>query len=238
VTGPHQGQHLAQVLSTTGPILLDFDGPVTALMAGGINEGIASAMREVLSAKGVELPESIQTTRDPLAVLRFAGSTQPAATLGTVETACREGEIQAARTCEPTQGAHDAMRACMATGRPVVIVSNNDGEAIAAYLARFDLQSLVLATVARPQGRPDLMKPHPALVQKALDILSAQPERCAFIGDSVTDIEVSRATRVRSIGYAKSPQRRDELASAGADAVVESMTALTETLRSTPRLPN
>jgi glyoxylase I family protein len=42
-------------------------------------------------------------------------------------------------------------------------------------------------------------------VLRALDILDRPPAQCVLIGDSVTDIEVSRATGLRSIGYAKTP---------------------------------
>jgi len=53
-----------------------------------------------------------------------------------------------------------------------------------------------------------------------------QPPDCVLIGDSVTDIEVSRRAGVRSIGYAKTPERGIELAAAGADAIVSEMAAL------------
>ena len=49
-------------------------------------------------------------------------------------------------------------------------------------------------------GRPELMKPHPDSVVRALDILDRPPPQCILIGDSVTDIDVSRATGLRSIG--------------------------------------
>ena len=40
---------------------------------------------------------------------------------------------------------------------------------------------------------------------RALDILDRPPAQCVLIGDSVTDIEVSRTTGLRAIGYAKTP---------------------------------
>ncbi len=63
------------------------------------------------------------------------------------------------------------MRACRDTGRPVVIVSNNAPGAVSAYLARHALGDLVKAIMARPEHRPDLMKPHPELVHRALRLL-------------------------------------------------------------------
>jgi len=66
------------------------------------------------------------------------------------------------------------------------------------------------------------MKPHPDSVLRALDILDRPPAQRVLIGDSVTDIEVSRATGLRSIGYAKTPTRGNELHLAGADAITDS----------------
>ena len=86
-----------------------------------------------------------------------------------------------------------------------MIVSNNAEPAIEAFLDHHDLRHLVHAVIGRVPGRPELMKPHPDSVLRALDILDRPPAQCVLIGDSVTDIEVSRATGLRSIGYAKTP---------------------------------
>jgi phosphoglycolate phosphatase len=53
-----------------------------------------------------------------------------------------------------------------------------------------------------------------------------------LIGDSVTDVEVSHATGIRAIGYAKSAARGSELIAAEADALTERMSDLV------PHLPN
>ena len=78
------------------------------------------------------------------------------------------------------------------------------------------------------------MKPYPDSVLRALDILDRPPAQCVLIGDSVTDIEVSRATGLRSIGYAKTPTRGNELHLAGADAITDSNHALAEHVRQSP----
>ena len=49
----------------------------------------------------------------------------------------------------------------------------------------------------------------------------------------MTDIEISRATGLRSIGYAKTP-RGNELHLAGADAITDSNHALAEPVRHSP----
>jgi phosphoglycolate phosphatase len=74
------------------------------------------------------------------------------------------------------------------------------------------------------------MKPSPTLVNRAVDALGGPPDRCVFVGDSVSDIQVSKATCVRSLGYAKSRGRGDELAAEGADAIAYSMGEIEEAL--------
>ena len=115
-----------------------------------------------------------------------------------------------------------------------MIVSNNAEPAIEAFLDHHDLRHLVHTVIGRVPGRPELMKPHPDSVLRALDILDRPPAQCVLIGDSVTDIEISRATGRRSIGYAKTPTRGNELHLAGADAITDSNHALAEPVRHSP----
>ena len=201
-------------------ILLDFDGPVTPLMPPPVNALAADAARAAL--KGVELPEDVATTTDHLTVLRWTASGAPDR-LADVEDACVTAEIAAARISEPTAGALDFLRWCQEQGKPVVMVSNNAAEAITTYLHRFEATSLVRGIVGREPRRPDLLKPHPSLVLAALELAQAEPAQAVLIGDSVTDIEVARATGVPSIGYAKTPARGRDLDEGGADALLDNM---------------
>lgn len=108
----------------------------------------------------------------------------------------------------------------------MVIVSNNASSAIHTYLDRYQLAAYVLDVIGRPSLRPDLMKPHPHTVERALDIAATPAGRAVLVGDSVSDIEVARATGVRSIGYATTQQRGTELRQAGADVVTGSISSL------------
>lgn len=134
--------------------------------------------------------------------------------------------MDSAKTCTPTPGAHALLAALHAAGTPVVMVSNNEGFAIGIYLDRHHLTPYVRDVIGRPFTRPDLMKPHPHTVERALEITGSSPGSSVLIGDSVSDIEVARTAGVRSIGFAKTRQRGEELREAGADAVVATMTSL------------
>lgn len=218
-------QRLVDVLTATRPVLLDFDGPVTHLFINGRNRMVADRMRQAIP-KEFQPPPDVWDTYDPLIVLRWTASNTPHSVQEAVDAASVEGEVVAAHQTEPTPGSADFLRACKQFGRPVVVVSNNAEEAIRAYLDRFDLGDLVTAVVARTPGRPDLMKPHPDPINRALSVLDAEPSVCCMVGDSVTDIVVCATTGVRSVGFAKNPKRGEELARAGAEALVDSIEEL------------
>ena len=218
-------QRLAAVLAATGPVLLDFDGPVTHLFSNGRNRMVADRMRQALPAD-CQPPPDVFDTYDPLVVLRWSATHTPQDVQRTVDDAAVDGEVEAATVTEPTPGSFDLLHACHASSRAVIIVSNNADQAIHTYLDRFHLNHLVQAVVARTPGRPDLMKPHPNAINRALDILGVAPDDCCMIGDSVSDILVCQTTGVRSIGYAKNPRRGQELADVGADTLVDSMAKL------------
>lgn len=215
----------ADIFAAADAVLLDFDGPVTPLIPAPANLEAADAARAPLLARGINLGDHIGTTSDHLAVLRWAATNAPKA-LAEVEALCDDAETTAASTAEPTYGAHDLLRKCHHASKPVVIVSNNAEVAIRAYLARWSLTPYVVDVIGRPKHRPDLMKPNTKTVDDALRLLRTEPLHAVFIGDSVSDVEVSRAVDMPCIGYAKTPRRGEELRAAGADAITANMAEL------------
>jgi phosphoglycolate phosphatase len=203
---------------------------MTSLLPSGPNRELAEATRQPLRSAGTKLPEPIASTTDHLSVLRYA-ATQAPATLEAVERIAVAGEIEAARLAIPTTGALDLLAACKQSERVVAIVSNNAVVAIEEFLELHGWTNYVAAVFGRPFGRPDLMKPNPCLIHQAVQALEDEPKDCVMIGDSITDIEVSRIAGVRSIGYAKTPQRGQDLAGAGADAVSDDMAAIAAAVR-------
>lgn len=215
----------AELFAVADAVLLDFDGPVTPLIPAPANLEVANAARVPLLMHDITLDNHIGATSDHLAVLRWAADNAPQV-LADVEAVCDDAETAAAYSAEPTRGTHDLLARCHQRGKPVVIVSNNAEAAIRAYLERWTLTPYVVAVIGRPSGRPDLMKPNTHTVDEALRLLRIEAPHAVFIGDSVSDVEVSRAVGVPCIGYAKTAQRGLELRAAGADAVVAGMAEL------------
>lgn len=135
-------------------------------------------------------------------------------------------EREAAETAEPTYGAVEAVLAAEQRGWRLAIVSNNSTQAVRAYLALSGIASSIRAVVGRVPSRPGLMKPHPYLLLQASQLLGVPPTKCAFIGDSDSDMIAAKSCGARGIGYAKSPSRIEGLYAAGAEAVTETMLGL------------
>jgi beta-phosphoglucomutase-like phosphatase (HAD superfamily) len=69
----------------------------------------------------------------------------------------------------------------------------------------------------------------PYLVERAIEVLEADPATCTMFGDSPTDIESAEQAGIASIGYANRPGGHEQLTQAG--ALVTSIAALVLHLR-------
>ena len=63
---------LARILARTRGLLLDFDGPVTPLLADGRDDRVADRLRQVLAEHRIAAPEELRGTTDPLRILRWS----------------------------------------------------------------------------------------------------------------------------------------------------------------------
>lgn len=224
---------LVEVLRPVKHVLIDFDGPVCSVFAGLPAAEVAQRLRTSLLTKGEEVPASCEAETDPLALLRHISIERPdlVAEADTVLTRLEEEAVQLAR---PTPGGAAVLRACVASGRTVWMVSNNASSAIQSYLNMHDLSDQVAGVFGRVPGDPSSMKPSPRLLLDAMDAATARPAACIFIGDAVRDVEAGDAAGVATIGYANKPGKDTALASAGAVVVVSSMALIADALVAKP----
>jgi phosphoglycolate phosphatase len=213
---------LADLVAATGPILLDFDGPVTRLLPPPANAEVARLVRQPLLDAGIHLPPEIAETTDHIAILRFAGKVggEPQARVEGLSVAA---EVGAARRSSPTLGLVETLLAARVAQRPVALVSNNHRDALEVFLTTHDLLGYVHSIFGRVDGSPELMKPDPHVLKTAMRILGTSADRCLLIGDSVSDVEAGQTVGIRVLGFAKSSQRAVELEQAGADAIITDM---------------
>ncbi len=74
-------------------------------------------------------------------------------------------------------------------------------------------------------------KPHPSMLEMAMDDALAQPDGTVMIGDTAYDIEMACAVGARPVGVAWGYHPPEELLAAGAEAVAETPAHLRELLR-------
>lgn len=220
------------VLRATRSVLLDFDGPVCSIFAGLPAPQVAAELTTILTMYGQPIPPGVDQA-DPLDLIRHAGSRGPEL-LYLAERYLGGAELRAAETAEPTPGAAAFLVACRDTGRPVAIVSNNSAPAVTRYLDQVGLAPLVAHVEGRIPVAPELMKPHPTILRRALVAVEGAAASAVIVGDSTTDVQAGQAVGVRCLGYANKPGKDQRLRDAGADAVIGSMTELAELTSRTP----
>lgn len=216
---------LAALLRPTTRVLFDFDGPVCAVFAEVGDKPVAAHLRAALNAAGYPIEGA--DGLGPHGVLAYAATLDQAAA-NLVEAELSAAELGAVKTATPTPGTSDFLAACTETRRPVVIVSNTNAEAIAAYLGWHGLRQYV-AHIEGRDGDARRMKPGPWVIRRALKHTGVGPSEAVLIGDSATDIEAAHTAEVRVVGYA------DKLGKAArlrvADAVVSDMHRLAHAIR-------
>jgi HAD superfamily hydrolase (TIGR01549 family) len=222
---------VARVLGQTSVLLLDFDGPICKVFATTHDYVVAQRLRQVLADSGAVLPTDIEATRDPLEVLRFAATLPDQTLVARVESELNRLELEAVAGAQATPHVKEVVQAAALSGMRIGIVSNNSPDAIELYVAQQNWAKHIAVVVGRSHSEPHLMKPHPRPVGLAYIYLDVPPHRCALVGDSVSDIAAARAAHVKSIGLANRPEKLGLLGTAGADAVIASMSELLIAIR-------
>lgn len=225
------GTGLARVLAGSGPILLDFDGPVCSIFGGYPASSVATELRSILAGLDVRLPCEVAEEDDPLQILRWTATLGRPELTKAAEDALRAAEVRAVATAVPAPYSHEVFAVAQEMKHRLAIVSNNSALAIRAYLDRHGLSPYVSCIAGRKPYCPKKMKPHPHLIKEALTVLHAEPQKAVLIGDSLTDITASRQAGVRVVGYANKPGKLTSFSAAGADAVVTSLADVVTAMR-------
>lgn len=214
---------LDQLLAERSSILLDFDGPVCSIFANRPAPGVAENLRDVVRAEGVEVASALHDERDPLEVLRWTATLGRPDVVRLVETKLCAEEFAASQTAVPTPCGREVIVGAFEAGKPTAIVSNNSAGAINSYIGRQRLGKYAMSIAGRVFSQPDLMKPNPEPILRAVKSLNTSPDDCVLIGDSLADIHGAHAAGLPVIGYANRPGKVGLFTEAGADAIVTKM---------------
>ena len=133
-------------------------------------------------------------------------------------------ELIGAERAQPTPGAIDLLKAIVAHGALIVIVTSNSSRTVARWLELHRSGDLVRAVV----GRDSLLalKPSPEMIVRTLDLAATPAADTVFVGDSAADFGAARAAGLGFYGIATSELARDRLIAAGATEVFASPAAM------------
>lgn len=216
---------MRDLIDAAKTVLFDFDGPLCHLFQGRPPSVVAERLRQVAgggTADGL-LPE----TDDPLEILRAAFE-QPVlverGVAAAIERALTEEESAAAPAAFPTAYADALVRTLAATGRQLAVTTNNSARAVERYLATRLTGELFTGRIhGRSAEGPLRLKPDPDCLLRALESTGTHAHDALMIGDAPRDLAAARTAGVSFLGYARNEGKAEQLRSAGAEHLVDSL---------------
>ncbi|MBY8880939.1 HAD family hydrolase [Actinacidiphila acidipaludis] len=202
LSGRWWGAEPGELLRDASCLLWDFDGPLCGLFAQHSATDVVVTLCHQLVALGLPAEAAKwRGTHDPLGILR---SQLPSGVAAVLEELTAAEEEKAASKADPTPGADQFVRRMKKRGCRLAITSNNAPRAVEAYLAAHDLEECFGDRVfGRVPESPQLMKPHPHCLERAIEKLGVLPNECLMIGDSVMDALAAAEAGVPFLGYAR-----------------------------------
>lgn len=136
---------------------------------------------------------------------------------------------EAGRVAEPLfPGIRALLEHLRAEGWDLAVATGKSRRGLDHCLASHDLTHH-FASLQTADHHPS--KPHPAMLQAALDETLALPQDSVMIGDTGFDMAMARAIGVRAIGVGWGYHEAEELLATGAEAVAHSAEELGDLLR-------
>lgn len=206
-------------ITSTRCVLLDFDGPLCRLFTKQDAQSVADDMRQLVKERGTTL-EAEPT--DPAAILRAADELHPGSQLVTeLERSLTEQELRAVPGAWPTMYADRLIQTWRASGCRLAVTTDTSAGAVGAYLAQRGLAGCFAPYVyGRTPGPGRPLVPQPQVLRQALRDMGADPATALMIGASVRDLRAAESAGVAFLGYATDDLQVEELASAGAELVL------------------
>ena len=208
--------------------MFDCDGTLSDGQAGVVN-AMNAAFAEIGAAPpppaqvrrivGLSLPQAMRHLAPDLPEDRHA------ALVAAYKQAFRRAREEGALREPLFTGMNDLLRRLHGNGWMLGVATGKSDRGLAATLATHGLADL-FATLHTADRHPS--KPHPSMLEAAMNDVLAETHATCMIGDTVYDIEMARAAGVRAIGVGWGYHEADELLAAGAVAVAGDMAELEE----------
>ncbi|MEU6845970.1 HAD-IA family hydrolase [Streptomyces sp. NPDC046716] len=226
----HRHGRLAGLIKRASGVIFDFDGPMCRLFPDGTAPQAEEIKEAMLRAGGVRLPGTMTALRDSHAILQELRR-DTSATAGLAADLVTRAEYVAVQTARASDHLHAVVTQLAAAGVGLAVASNNDAGPISAFLNQHGLAGHFGNRVyGRDPRALDRMKPDPDSVLRASAGLGLKPEFCLMVGDKVTDLEAAQAAGTLFLGCTDNEAEGSQMAKLGADAVVDSLAPLLDTV--------
>ncbi len=106
----------------------------------------------------------------------------------------------------------------------LAVVTTRRREEAEAFLTAADIGRYFQVVITRSDCWH--IKPHPAPVRKAAQLLDVKPIECLMVGDTMLDMRSARRAGARAVGVLTGYDERQELVRAGAEVVLEDASQL------------
>lgn len=206
--------------------VFDCDGTLSDGQAGVVN-----AMDAAFAEVGEVLPHRVQVRRIvglslPQAVRQLApdlSDDKQFAVVQAYKLAFRRSRENGSLREPLFDGMADLLHRLHGDGWTLGVATGKSDRGLTSTLASHGLTDL-FSTTHTADRHPS--KPHPAMLEAAMDDVLAAPESTCMIGDTVFDVQMAVAAGVRAIGVSWGYHEPDELLVAGAVAVADDMAEL------------
>ncbi|MCC6007086.1 MAG: HAD-IA family hydrolase [Rhodobacteraceae bacterium] len=214
-------------------VVFDVDGTLVDSLAM-----IEAAMAVAFATEGLSGPGAGEVARIvglslPVAVARLAPLASPALQARLVEG--YRGAFLAAREAGGGEGAAPLYPGALDTlrrmhARPETLLGVATGKARRGLEHMFDVHDLRRYFVTAQTADAHPSKPHPSMLLRALEETGVDAGSAVMVGDTTFDIKMGRAAGIATVGVGWGYHAREDLADAGADAVIASFDVLEATV--------
>ncbi|AXL89978.1 HAD family hydrolase [Streptomyces sp. CB09001] len=221
-----QPEALRDLVMGARVVLWDFDGPICRLFAGYSADRVAGELVDWLERLGLKelLTQEEQVHPDPHVLLAAVDRRHRQSDLVVeFEDRLTREERRAVPTAWPTAYADALIRTWSALGVGLAVTTNNSPRVVSEYLETRDLLGCFAPHIYGRTGDPQLLKPDPHCLNRALSAMGAAPARALMVGDSASDVTAARRAGVPFLGYGHNERKTKLLKQAGAETVVDSL---------------
>lgn len=199
-------------------VVFDVDGTLLNSIDGYVIAARRTAARHGYEVDAAALSEALNHGRPFWKLVIPEGEPDDAATIARLrdETMAHWPDVLAEHV-RPHSGVAAALEALQAAGIRLGIYTGSTGESLPA-LERAGLLEAFSAIVTAADV--DARKPHPAGLQACLGALGVRPERAAYVGDTVHDMQLARAAGALAIGALSGAGDSPTLTVAGAHRLI------------------